>query len=126
MSVSVAKDALEAEASDLKTNFKELNSHSSKCVLCRISNFNSVTYFLRSEMTKKTKSEGKLLTEANNINKSLMVLGYCIAQLSSQKRSDKGVHIPYRDSKLTKLLADSLAGNGVTLMVTVLQVENEY
>ena len=68
-------------------------------------------------MTKKTKSEGKLLTEANNINKSLMVLGYCIAQLSSQKRSDKGVHIPYRDSKLTKLLADSLAGNGVTLMV---------
>ena len=70
-------------------------------------------------MTKKTKSEGKLLTEANNINKSLMVLGYCIAQLSSQKRSDKGVHIPYRDSKLTKLLADSLAGNGVTLMVRV-------
>ena len=73
-------------------------------------------------MTKKTKSEGKLLTEANNINKSLMVLGYCIAQLSSQKRSDKGVHIPYRDSKLTKLLADSLAGNGVTLMVIVLQL----
>ena len=47
-------------------------------------------------MTKKTKSEGKLLTEANNINKSLMVLGYCIAQLSSQKKTDRGVHIPYR------------------------------
>ena len=71
-----------------------------------------------SEMTKKTKSEGKTLEEANNINKSLMVLGYCIAQLSAQKKSDKGVHIPYRDSKLTKLLADSLAGNGVTLMVS--------
>ena len=43
-----------------------------------------------SEMTKKTKSEGKTLEEANNINKSLMVLGYCIAQLSSQKKADKG------------------------------------
>ena len=44
-----------------------------------------------SEMTKKTKSEGKTLEEANNINKSLMVLGYCIAQLSSQKKADKGM-----------------------------------
>ncbi|KAK9881584.1 hypothetical protein WA026_016455 [Henosepilachna vigintioctopunctata] len=68
-----------------------------------------------SEMTKKTQSEGKTLEEANNINKSLMVLGYCISSLSDQKR--KNSHIPYRDSKLTKLLADSLAGNGVTLMI---------
>ena len=67
-----------------------------------------------SEMTKKTRSEGKTLEEANNINKSLMVLGYCIAQLSSQKKSDRGVHIPYRDSNLTKLLADSL-GNDCTI-----------
>ncbi|XP_035789983.1 kinesin-like protein KIF12 isoform X1 [Anopheles albimanus] len=68
-----------------------------------------------SEMTKKTHSEGKTLEEANNINKSLMVLGYCIASLSDPKK--RGGHIPYRDSKLTKLLADSLAGNGVTLMI---------
>ncbi|XP_014240067.1 kinesin-like protein KIF12 [Cimex lectularius] len=68
-----------------------------------------------SEMTKKTHSEGKTLEEANNINKSLMVLGYCIASLSDSKK--KNGHIPYRDSKLTKLLADSLAGNGVTLMI---------
>ncbi|XP_050435822.1 kinesin-like protein KIF12 [Adelges cooleyi] len=68
-----------------------------------------------SEMTKKTMSEGKTLEEANNINKSLMVLGYCIASLSDPKKR-KG-HIPYRDSKLTKLLSDSLAGTGVTLMV---------
>ncbi|KPJ07029.1 Kinesin-like protein KIF12 [Papilio machaon] len=67
-----------------------------------------------SEMTKRTHSTGKTLEEANNINKSLMVLGYCIAQLSDGRK--KG-HIPYRDSKLTKLLADSLAGNGVTLMI---------
>ncbi|XP_066139419.1 kinesin-like protein KIF12 [Euwallacea fornicatus] len=68
-----------------------------------------------SEMTKKTHSEGKMLEEANNINKSLMVLGYCISSLSDPKK--KNQHVPYRDSKLTKLLADSLAGNGVTLMV---------
>ncbi|XP_025415032.1 kinesin-like protein KIF12 isoform X1 [Sipha flava] len=68
-----------------------------------------------SEMTKKTMSEGKTLEEANNINKSLMVLGYCIASLSDPKKR-KG-HIPYRDSKLTKLLSDSIAGTGVTLMI---------
>ncbi|XP_044002357.1 kinesin-like protein KIF12 isoform X2 [Aphidius gifuensis] len=68
-----------------------------------------------SEMTKKTQSEGKTLEEANNINKSLMVLGYCIASLSDGKK--KLGHIPYRDSNLTKLLADSLAGNGVSLMI---------
>ncbi|XP_049858411.1 kinesin-like protein KIF12 [Schistocerca gregaria] len=68
-----------------------------------------------SEMTKKTHSEGKTLEEANNINKSLMVLGYCIASLSDSRK--KAGHIPYRDSKLTKLLADSLAGSGVTLMI---------
>lgn len=42
-------------------------------------------------------------------------VGYCIASLSDSKK--RNGHIPYRDSKLTKLLADSLAGNGVTLMV---------
>ncbi|XP_030375572.1 kinesin-like protein KIF12 [Scaptodrosophila lebanonensis] len=68
-----------------------------------------------SELTKKTMSEGKTLEEANNINKSLMVLGYCIASLSDSKK--RTGHIPYRDSQLTKLLADSLAGNGVTLMI---------
>lgn len=42
--------------------------------------------------------------------------GYCIASLSDSKK--RNGHIPYRDSQLTKLLADSLAGNGVTLMVS--------
>ncbi|KAF2343240.1 Kinesin motor domain [Trinorchestia longiramus] len=41
--------------------------------------------------------------------------GTCISALSDPRKRDG--HIPYRDSKLTKLLADSLAGNGVTLMI---------
>lgn len=48
-------------------------------------------------------------------NQKIIITGYCIASLSDSKK--RNGHIPYRDSKLTKLLADSLAGNGVTLMV---------
>lgn len=104
-----------------------------------------------SEKTKRTNSKGETLIEANNINRSLLVLGTsvcmcvcvcvlilkylskilalyiallftllsvkgnCISSLSDPKR--RSGHIPYRDSTLTKLLADSLSGNGMTLMV---------
>ncbi|XP_046363607.2 uncharacterized protein LOC124140214 isoform X1 [Haliotis rufescens] len=57
-----------------------------------------------------------VMYESNSINKSLLVLGNCISHLGDSKR--RHGHIPYRDSKLTKLLADSLGGNGVTLMIT--------
>ena len=46
--------------------------------------------------------------------------GNCISALSDPKKKAGG-HIPYRDSKLTKLLADSLGGDGVTLMVRKLE-----
>ncbi|XP_015784354.1 kinesin-like protein KIF12 isoform X2 [Tetranychus urticae] len=68
-----------------------------------------------SEKTKRTQSKGDTLVEANNINRSLLVLGNCISALASPKR--RAGHIPYRDSTLTKLLADSLSGSGMTLMV---------
>jgi kinesin family protein 12 len=64
---------------------------------------------------KSTHSKGKQLVETNNINKSLLVLGTCISALSDP--SKKRGHIPYRDSKLTKLLSESLGGTGITLMV---------
>jgi len=44
------------------------------------------------------------------------VTGNCISALSDPRK--KNSHIPYRDSKLTKLLADSLGGDGITLMVS--------
>ena len=76
-----------------------------------------------SEKTKNdAQTSGEHLLESNNINRSLLVLGNCISALGDSKK--RGGHIPYRDSKLTKLLADSLGGNGVTLMVcTVVQTQ---
>eukprot|EP00794_Sanderia_malayensis_P014072 gene14072-15539_t len=68
-----------------------------------------------SERVKETNSTGEALTESQNINKSLLTLGNCIAALGDPKK--RNGHIPYRDSKLTKLLADSLGGDGFTLML---------
>ncbi|NXV83175.1 KIF12 protein, partial [Atlantisia rogersi] len=68
-----------------------------------------------SERVKETGSSGELSVEANNINRSLLALGHCISLLA--KSGGKRTHIPYRDSKLTRLLARSLGGSGITLMV---------
>ncbi|KAI9145377.1 P-loop containing nucleoside triphosphate hydrolase protein, partial [Paraphysoderma sedebokerense] len=69
-----------------------------------------------SERVKESKTSGDMLTETFNINKSLLTLGNCISALSDSKR--RIGHIPYRDSKLTKLLMDSLGGNGMALMIS--------
>jgi len=53
--------------------------------------------------------------EGKNINKSLLSLGNCINILSD--KSKKGAFVPYRDSKLTRLLKDSLGGNIMTVMI---------
>jgi hypothetical protein len=66
-----------------------------------------------SEMVKKTNSSGQQLEEAKTINKSLSALGLVINALTDEKSS----HIPYRDSKLTRLLQDSLGGNSKTVLI---------
>uniref|UniRef100_A0A8C4MYR0 Kinesin-like protein n=1 Tax=Equus asinus asinus TaxID=83772 RepID=A0A8C4MYR0_EQUAS len=68
-----------------------------------------------SEKVAATGSRGELMLEANSINRSLLALGHCISLLLDPQR--KQSHIPFRDSKLTKLGGDSLGGRGVTLMV---------
>ncbi|KAI9485366.1 MAG: P-loop containing nucleoside triphosphate hydrolase protein, partial [Benjaminiella poitrasii] len=68
-----------------------------------------------SERLKRTAAEGDRRKEGININAGLLALGNVIYALSdSSKRS---THVPYRDSKLTRLLQDSLGGNSTTLMI---------
>ncbi|CAM9924192.1 unnamed protein product, partial [Ectocarpus sp. 8 AP-2014] len=55
------------------------------------------------------------LVEGANINRSLLALGNCINALG--ERGNKGQFVPYRDSKLTRLLKDSLGGNCRTVMI---------
>lgn len=64
---------------------------------------------------KLSDKNSKRTHEGSNINKSLLSLGNCINTLSDP--SKKGCFIPYRDSKLTRLLKDSLGGNIMTVMI---------
>ena len=66
-----------------------------------------------SERQGKTGATGDRLKEATKINMSLSALGNVISALVD----GKSAHIPYRDSKLTRLLQDSLGGNTKTVMV---------
>ncbi|CAL8098357.1 unnamed protein product [Calicophoron daubneyi] len=70
-----------------------------------------------SERIKKTHAEGDRLKEGININRGLLALGNVISALC-EKDAKKRSHIPYRDSRLTRLLQDSLGGNSTTLMLT--------
>ncbi|KAI9270989.1 hypothetical protein EDC94DRAFT_596739 [Helicostylum pulchrum] len=68
-----------------------------------------------SERLKRTAAEGDRRKEGININAGLLALGNVISALSDP--SKKSTHVPYRDSKLTRLLQDSLGGNSTTLMI---------
>jgi len=77
-----------------------------------------------SERVKRSGATGAALREAGSINKSLLALGTVVAELSKQAAaSEHGAekasthHIPYRDSKLTRLLQASLGGNAHTAIV---------
>ncbi|XP_073320810.1 kinesin-like protein KIF18A isoform X2 [Pagrus major] len=68
-----------------------------------------------SERASATNAKGARLREGANINRSLLALGNVINALADPK--SKKTHIPYRDSKLTRLLKDSLGGNCRTVMI---------
>ena len=83
-----------------------------------------------SERVRKSGSVGSTLAEAKSINKSLTTLGMCIAALSSQRSAiapRATPHVPLRDSKLTRLLTDTLEGRTrTTLVVTVSPMAHNF
>ncbi|GAA5980723.1 hypothetical protein JCM10908_001751 [Rhodotorula pacifica] len=74
----------------------------------------SVIDLAGSERASVTKNRGERLNEGANINRSLLALGNCINALCDPRKRG---HVPYRDSKLTRLLKQSLGGNCKTVMI---------
>ena len=70
-----------------------------------------------SERQSKTKAEGIRLKEGININMGLLSLGNVISVLGEDNPTNRPKHVPYRESKLTRLLQDSLGGNSHTIMI---------
>lgn len=84
-----------------------------------------------SEKQKETLVEGKRLKEAANINKSLSTLSLVISKLSeiSQKKPQSSqaiVHVPYRNSVLTKILKNSLTGKSRIIIVCTVSLEDRF
>ncbi|PON48689.1 Kinesin-like protein [Parasponia andersonii] len=79
-----------------------------------------------SERASETNSGGQKLRDGANINRSLLALANCINALG--KHHKKGLaYVPYRNSKLTRILKDGLSGNSQTVMVaTISPTDNQY
>ncbi|XP_052176395.1 kinesin-like protein KIN-7O isoform X2 [Diospyros lotus] len=88
---------------------------SNSCDAVRVSVLNLVD-LAGSERAAKTGAEGVRLKEGSHINKSLMTLGTVIKKLSEGAESQGG-HVPYRDSKLTRILQPALGGNANTAII---------
>lgn len=77
-----------------------------------------------SERAAETNNAGQKLRDGANINRSLLALANCINALGKQARN---VYVPYRNSKLTRLLKDGLSGNSRTAMIaTVAAASDQY
>lgn len=109
---SVASTAMNAHSSRshslISVNLSQINLKTQVKTLSRM----VFVDLAGSEKVEKTKAEGLLLKQAQATNKSLLALGLVIKALV-----DKKSHVPYRDSKLTRLLTDSLGGNSKTHLI---------
>lgn len=95
----------------IKMNQKEVIAGQQKEVRATI----NLVDLAGSERVAKTGATGDKLKEGANINKSLSALGNVINALAEQSKKGKKIFIPYRNSKLTRVLQESLGGNSVTV-----------
>ena len=106
------------------TDMNAQSSRSHSCFVLQIDQKNTADFSSKcgkiylvdlagSERISKTGAAGNTLTEAKNINKSLTSLGLVINALTD----GKSTHVPYRDSKLTRILQESLGGNSKTSLI---------
>ncbi|XP_068655953.1 kinesin-like protein KIN-4C [Aristolochia californica] len=96
------------------TNAGAINDEIADDILC--AKFHLVD-LAGSERAKRTGADGLRFKEGIHINKGLLALGNVISALGDDKKRKEGGHVPYRDSKLTRLLQDSLGGNTKTVMI---------
>ena len=100
----------------IKVSFKEKNNGINNNKDIKFGKLNLID-LAGSERAGNTKNKGLRLIEGANINKSLLTLGNCINALAEKTQKGSKIYIPYRDSKLTRILKDSLGGNSRTVMI---------
>ena len=91
------------------------NAHSSRShALLTLASQDAKLHLLDLAGSERAQSEAARATEGSCINKSLLTLGNCLTMLASHKAA---AFVPYRDSKLTRLLKDSLGGGALTTFI---------
>ncbi|XP_035224400.1 kinesin-like protein KIF21A isoform X1 [Stegodyphus dumicola] len=103
---SMSADTCNSELHEHKESLKEFETLTAKFHFVDLAG---------SERLKRTGAVGERQKESISINSGLLALGNVISALGDKSR--KATHVPYRDSKLTRLLQDSLGGNSRTLMI---------